>query len=132
MTLIDTNILVDLLTDDPRWAQWSILRLEEASLAGPLLINDIVYAELAARYERIEDLDAMVSGLRLTHVAMPKEALFVAAKAFRRYRKSGGTRSGVLPDFFIGAHAAIAGLPLLTRDRRRYDTYFPTVRLVTP
>ncbi|ODT83376.1 MAG: DNA-binding protein [Pelagibacterium sp. SCN 64-44] len=132
MTLVDTNVLVDLATDDPAWAQWSIARLEEASLSGPLLINDVVYAELAVRYERVEDLDQFVAGLGLRHVAMPRGALFLAAKAFLHYRKSGGTRTGVLPDFFIGAHAAVADIALLTRDRQRYETYFPKVRLIAP
>ena len=132
MTLIDTNVLLDLVTDDQDWAEWSIEQLEAASLRGPLLINDVVYAELSVRYSRIEDLDAFVDAARLEIAAMPRPALFLAGKVFTRYRQSGGTRTGVLPDFFIGAHAAVSKLPLLTRDVGRYQTYFPSLTLVTP
>ncbi|WP_339771072.1 type II toxin-antitoxin system VapC family toxin [uncultured Pseudosulfitobacter sp.] len=132
MTLIDTNVLLDLATDDPRFADWSIAQLEAASLTGPLLINDVIYAELSVRYETKEALDAFVNGIGLKHVAIPAAALFLAGKVFRQYRKAGGTRSGVLPDFFIGAHAAVAQTPLLTRDLGRYRRYYPTVRLITP
>ena len=132
MTLIDTNVLLDLVTDDPAWAAWSAQQLEAASLQGRLVINDIVYAELSIRYVRIEDLDRMVDDAALKIEAMPRAALFLAGKAFERYRRSGGTRTGVLPDFFIGAHAAVASLPLLTRDPRRYRTYYPTVTLLAP
>jgi len=132
VTLVDTNVLLDLVTDDPAWARWSMAQLEAASLAGPLHINDIIYAELAVRYALVEELDKLVAGLGLVHIAMPRGALFLAAKAFQRYRKAGGTRTGVLPDFFIGAHAAVLNLPLLTRDRQRYDSYFPTLELIAP
>ncbi|TPI25020.1 type II toxin-antitoxin system VapC family toxin [Mesorhizobium sp. B3-2-1] len=132
MTLVDTNVLLDLVTDDPKWADWSIGQLEAASLDGPLLINDAVYAELAVRYERIEDLDAFVDEAGLDLAPMPRAALFLAGKVFTQYRKPGGSRTGVLPDFFIGAHAAVNGLPLLTRDIGRYRTYFPSLKLITP
>ena len=132
MTLVDTNVLLDLVTDDPRWATWSIEQLEAAALRGALLINDIVYAELSVRYARIEDLDRFVAAAGLAIAAMPPAALFLAGKVYLRYRGSGGTRSGVLPDFFIGAQAAVAGLPLLTRDAHRYRTYFPSLTLVAP
>ena len=132
MTLVDTNVLLDLVTDDPRWADWSVAQLEAASLAGPLLINDAIYAELAVRYGRIEDLDAFIAEAGLELTPMPRAALFLSGKVFTRYRRAGGTRTGVLPDFFIGAHAAVADLPLLTRDVGRYRSYFPTVRLITP
>ncbi|MBZ9710359.1 type II toxin-antitoxin system VapC family toxin [Mesorhizobium sp. ESP7-2] len=132
MTLVDTNVLLDLVTDDPKWADWSIGQLEAASLDGPLLINDAVYAELAVRYGRIEDLDAFVDEAGLDLAPMPRAALFLAGKVFTQYRKSGGSRTGVLPDFFIGAHAAVNGLPLLTRDIGRYRTYFPSLKLITP
>ncbi|MCX8997910.1 type II toxin-antitoxin system VapC family toxin [Rhizobiaceae bacterium BDR2-2] len=132
MTLVDTNVLLDLVTDDPKWADWSIARLEAASLAGPLLINDVVYAELSVRYERIEDLDAFLDEAGLERVAMPRAALFLAGKVFAHYRKAGGSRTGVLPDFFIGAHAAVEGLSLLTRDIGRYRTYFPSLTLIAP
>ena len=132
MTLIDTNVLLDLVTDDPNWADWSIAQLEAASLNGPLLINDVVYAELAVRYDRVEDLEAFVDEADLAMAAMPRAALFLAGKVFRQYRKLGGSRIGVLPDFFIGAHAAADELPLLTRNVGRYRTYFPTVKLIAP
>jgi predicted nucleic acid-binding protein len=132
MTLIDTNVLLDLVTDDPVWVDWSLAQLETASLAGPLLINDIVYAELAVRYDRIEDLDAFVEAAELTVAPMPRAALFLAGKAFTQYRRAGGIRTGVLPDFLIGAQAAVQRLPLLTRDVGRYRVYFPTVELISP
>lgn len=132
MTLVDTNILLDLVTDDPVWADWSIAQLEAASVNGPLLINDVVYAELAVRYERIEDLEAFLDQAGIEVAPMPRAALFLAGKAFARYRRSNGKRTGVLPDFFIGSHAAISRLPLLTRDVGRYRTCFPTVSLITP
>lgn len=132
MTLVDTNVLLDLVTDDPKWADWSLSQLEAASLDGPLLINDAVYAELAVRYERIEPLEAFVDRAGLEMTAMPRAALFLAGKVFTQYRKAGGSKTGVLPDFFIGAHAAVAGLRLLTRDVGRYRTYFPSLQLIAP
>lgn len=132
MTLVDTNVLLDLVTNDPKWADWSIAQLEAASLDGPLLINDTVYAELSVRYNRIEDLDAFLDDAGLEIAPMPRAALFLAGKVFTQYRKSGGSRTGVLPDFFIGAHAAVNELPLLTRDVGRYRTYFPSLKLITP
>lgn len=132
MTLVDTNVLLDLVTDDPNWADWSIAQLEAASLSGPLLINDVVYAELAVRYDRVEHLEAFIDEAGLTMAYMPRAALFLAGRVFTKYRRSGGSRTGVLPDFFIGAHAAVNELPLLTRDVGRYRTYFPTLKLMTP
>ncbi|MFD2051882.1 type II toxin-antitoxin system VapC family toxin [Mesorhizobium calcicola] len=132
MTLVDTNVLLDLVTDDPKWADWSVAQLEAAGLNGPLLINDAVFAELAVRYDRIEDLDAFVDEAGLEIAPMPRAALFLAGKVFTQYRKSGGSRTGVLPDFVIGAHAAVSSLPLLTRDVGRYRTYFPSLKLITP
>ncbi|EWY41564.1 DNA-binding protein [Skermanella stibiiresistens SB22] len=132
MTLIDTNVLLDLATDDPVWADWSIRQLDTAAVTGPLVINDIVYAELSVGFERIEQLDELLDDAGVTLNEIPREALFLAGKAFRRYRSAGGARSGVLPDFFIGAHAAVLGLPLLTRDAKRDRTYFPSVIMVTP
>ncbi|MDX8527182.1 type II toxin-antitoxin system VapC family toxin [Mesorhizobium sp. MSK_1335] len=132
MTLVDTNVLLDLVTDDPNWADWSVGQLEAASLNGQLLINDAVYAELAVRYARIEDLDAFLDAAGLEMAPMPRAALFLAGKVFTQYRRSGGHKTGVLPDFFIGAHAAVGRLPLLTRDAGRYRTYFPSLKLITP
>ena len=132
MTLVDTNVLLDLLTDDPTWAQWSVRRLDVAASKGALAINDVVYAELSVRFAAIEALDGVLAEATITVAPMPRAALFLAGKAFQRYRASGGVRTGVLPDFFIGAHAAVAGLTLLTRDARRYRRYFPKIDLVTP
>ena len=132
MTLVDTNVLLDLVTDDPVWAEWSLARIEAASLTGPLSINTVIYAELAVRYDRIEALDSFLEDAGIAMVPVPRAALFLAGKVFVQYRKAGGTRTGVLPDFFIGAHAAVDGLPLLTRDVGRYRTYFPSLKLIAP
>lgn len=132
MTLVDTNVLLDLVTDDEKWSDWSLARLEEAALAGPIFINDIVYAEVSIRYDRMEDLDQMLAEAVIEVAPTPRAALFLAGKAYRRYRGAGGTRTGVLPDFFIGAHAAVAGWALLTRDAGRYRGYFPKVTLIAP
>ena len=131
-TLVDTNVLLDLVTDDPRWAGWSVRELERAALRGRLVINDVIYAELSVRFAGIEALDAMVAVVGVSLEALPRPALFLAGKAFLAYRRRGGGRRGVLPDFFIGAHAAVAGLTLLTRDAGRYRGYFPTVEVMAP
>jgi predicted nucleic acid-binding protein len=114
------------------WADWSIRQLDAAALQGPLAINGVVYAELSVRFERIEDLDAVLEEAGIALREIPRAALFLAGKVFQRYRAAGGTRPGVLPDFFIGAHAVVAGMPLLTRDVQRYRTYFPALSLITP
>ena len=132
MTLVDTNILLDLVTNDPSWADWSQRQLEAAAVRGPLLINDVVYAELSVGFLRVEEVDVTIAAAQVEVAPIPREALFLAGKVFRLYRAGGGTRSGVLPDFFIGAHAAVAKVPLLTRDARRYRSYFPTVQLIAP
>jgi predicted nucleic acid-binding protein len=132
VTLVDTNILLDVFTDDPQWVDWSIHQLDVAALRGPLFINDIVYAELSVRFDAIEALDIVLDEAGLVFTATPRPALFLAAKAFKRYRAAGGGKSNVLPDFFIGAHAAVSGLSLLTRDPKRYRTYFPKVDIIAP
>lgn len=132
MVLIDSNVVLDIVTNDEHWFEWSRVRLEDAALAGVLTINDIVYAEVSIGYDNIERVDELVLEMGLAIAPMPREALFLAGKVFQRYRAAGGARQGVLPDFFIGAHAAVAGLPLLTRDARRYRTYFPTLELIAP
>jgi hypothetical protein len=132
VTLIDSNIILDVVTDDPRWAAWSQMQLERASVAGPLVINDIVYAEVSARFEFIEDLDAVLADIGTRLEPMPRAGIFLAAKAYLRYRARGGTRTGVLSDFFVGAHAAADGLVLLTRDGARYRACFPTIRMIVP
>jgi predicted nucleic acid-binding protein len=132
VTLVDTNVILDLVTNDPAWSDWSIAKFEEAALRGPLCINDVVYAELSVRYDRIEDLEALLADAAIDVARMPRDALFLAGKVFVQYRKSGGARTGVLPDFFIGAHAAVSGLALLTRDGGRYRHYFPGMALIAP
>jgi predicted nucleic acid-binding protein len=132
VTLIDTNVLVDVLSDDPNWRSWSEDRLEERSDEGPLLINEVVYAELSLSFASEEELDAAIREFNVVLERSPKSALFLAGHVFERYRRAGGTRTGVLPDLFIGAHAQVARLPILTRDIRRYRTYFPAVELISP
>jgi hypothetical protein len=132
VTLADANVLLDVVTDDPVWIAWSLAALAGAALAGPIFINDVVYAEISTRYASIEELDEMLAGTMIRIAPIPPSALFLAGKAFLRYRKAGGIRTGVLPDFFIGAHAVIEGWPRLTRDPRRYRTYFPTLRVIAP
>ena len=132
MTLVDSNVLLDVVTNDARWADWSQAQLEQAAFAGDLVVNDVIYAEISTRYTTVEALDAMLSALNVGLVAVPKAALFLAGKAYLQYRAAGGIRTGVLSDFFIGAHAAVEQLPLLTRDVRRYRSYFPTVNLIAP
>jgi len=132
--LVDTNVLLDVVLDDPTWADWSQRQLEMASLQGPLVINPVIYSELSMAFARIEELEAVLAegGFELHEI--PREALFLAGKAFLDYRKRSrsAVRRNVLPDFFIGAHAALLGMPILTRDVGRYATYFPTVTLLHP
>ena len=132
MTLVDTNVLLDLVTDNVDRAEWSQRQLEAAAVRGPVLINDVVYAELSVGFHRMKEVNDVLAATQVEAAPIPREALFLAGKVFQRYRAGGGTRTGGLPDFFIGAHAAAAQLPPLTRDVRRYRTYFPTVRLVAP
>ncbi|HWS66593.1 MAG TPA: type II toxin-antitoxin system VapC family toxin [Steroidobacteraceae bacterium] len=132
MVLVDTNVLLDVLQEDPRWAAWSQDRLEAASAGDTLAINPIIYSELSMAFARIEELEAVIVDAALTIEAIPREALFLAGKAFLRYRRSRGTKLSVLPDFYIGAHAAVMQWPILTRDVSRYQTYYPTVPLITP
>jgi len=131
-TLVDTNVLLDLVTNDAKWADRSIRQLDAAALKGPLVINYVVYAELSVRFAAIETLEDTLDEARVAVAPIPRAALFLAGKAFQRYRAAGGTRTGVLPDFFTGAHASVAGLALLTRDAQRYRSYFPAIDLVTP
>jgi predicted nucleic acid-binding protein len=132
LILVDTNVLLDVLTGDPRWADWSQAQLDAAALRDRLAINAVIYAELSMGFGRVEDLDAVLSRTEVGLEEIPRPALFLAGKAFQRYKTRGGTRTGVLPDFFIGAHAAVLGVPLLTRDSRRYADYFPTLELIAP
>ncbi len=132
MLLVDTNVLIDVLEDDPQWAAWSLAQLRAQSQIHALVINPIIYAELSLAFNRFEELDAIVTRLELQMLEIPRPALFLAGKAFIRYRGQGGTRTNVLPDFFIGAHAAVTQMPILTRDAARYQTYFSSVALITP
>jgi predicted nucleic acid-binding protein len=132
LILVDTNVLLDLVTRDPQWAQWSRQQLDLAAARDEIAINDIVYTELSVGYPTIEELDEMIHGAGVINASIPRPALFLAGKAFRRYRLAGGTRTGVLPDFFIGAHAVISDCALITRDAGRYRTYFPGIRLIAP
>jgi predicted nucleic acid-binding protein len=132
MTLVDSNIILDLVTDGEIWADWSQGQLEQAASIGPLVVNDVIYAEISARYATVDAVDAMLRGLDIARVPIPRTALFLAGKAYLRYRATGGLRTGVLSDFFIGAHAAVEQLALLTRDSRRYRSYFPSVELIAP
>lgn len=132
MVLIDTNVLLDVVTNHPQWADWSQNQLEAASARDRLAVNAVVYAEVSIGFRRIEEVESLLAKTRIVVEAIPREALFLAGKAFQRYKRRGGTRTGVLPDFFIGAHAAVLGAPLLTRDSRRYADYFPTVELIAP
>ena len=131
MTLVDTNVLY-VATNDRDWAEWSVNRLDAAAIRGPLLINAVVYAEFSVGFVRVEEVDRVLDGAGFEMVDIPRAALFLAGKVFQRYRAQGGTHTGVLPDFFIGAHAAIAQVPLLTRDPRRYRTYFSGLALIAP
>lgn len=132
MTLIDTNILIDILSADQSWQVWSAMALRQQSEHGSLLINEIIYAELASRYASQHALDRVIEELTLDFEWLPKSALYIAGRAFSDYRRAGGTRTSVLADFFIGAHAAAAGIPILTRDTGRYRSYFPEVELISP
>ena len=132
MILVDTNVLIDIAVDDPRWGNWSADRLAEARESDQLALNAIVYAELSVHFASAEQLEAVLAPFRFERLHLPWEAAFVAGKAFKRYRTRGGNKSAPIPDFFIGAHAATAGLTLLTRDPRRFREYFPSVRLISP
>jgi predicted nucleic acid-binding protein len=130
--LVDTNVLLDVLEEDAEWSGWSQDQLDAASAIDNLAINAIIYSELSIGFARIEELEAVITEASLAVEDIPREALFLAGKAFLRYRRSRGTKRSVLPDFYIGAHAAVRQWPLLTRDVGRYRTYFPTLSLITP
>ncbi len=132
MLLVDTNVLVDVLQSDPEWADWSIAQLRAQSNLHALVINPIIYAEMSLSFSTLEALDEVVATLGLEVREIPRPALFLAAKAYAQYRKRGGSKLQVLPDFFIGAHAAVEGWPLLTRDASRFRTYFPTLDVLAP
>lgn len=130
--LVDSNVLLDIMTEDPRWFSWSARAIEQAADSARLVINPIIYAEVSIRYSRIETLEAALPRSLFDREAIPYEAAFLAGKSFLSYRRAGGQKQLPLPDFFIGAHAAVADYRLLTRDRARYHTYFPALDLITP
>ncbi len=130
--LVDSNVLLDIVTDDPTWYAWSAEHLDACAAAGELCINPIIYAEVSIGFDRIEDLDQAFPTEAFVRLPLPWEAGFLAGKAFLGYRKARGSRTSPLPDFYIGAHAAIEGLSLLTRDAARYRSCFPTVDLICP
>jgi predicted nucleic acid-binding protein len=130
--LVDSNIILDVFLDDPDWADWSESRLEKFSAITKLFINPIVYSEVSIGFKRIEELESVLNRGGFQMLQIPKEALFLAGKAFLQYRKNRGTKRSPLPDFYIGAQAAILKMSLITRDESRYRTYFPTVKLISP
>lgn len=132
MFLVDTNILIDLANQHAEWRAWSAEALGDAMRVGPVSINPIVYAELSVAYDSIEVLDEALEGLGVVRLPLPYEAGFLAGRAFLDYRRAGGLRTSPLPDFYVGAHAAVDNLDVITRDPRRIRTYFPSVKLVSP
>jgi len=131
-TMVDSNVLLDVLTEDPAWFEWSSRSLQECAEDHVLVINPIIYAEVSIGFDRIEDLDAALPESMVERRPIPLEAAFLAGKCFLRYRERGGRRQSTLPDFFIGAHAAVERMRLLTRDASRYRTYFPKLKLICP
>ncbi|MFZ5572170.1 MAG: type II toxin-antitoxin system VapC family toxin [Thermodesulfobacteriota bacterium] len=130
--LVDSNIILDILLDDPNWADWSETVLADASQSSTLYINQIVYTEVSIAFQKIEELESALHNGGFQLLEIPKEALFLAGKAYLRYRKGKGAKQSPLPDFYIGAQAAVLGMDLITRDEGRYRTYFPTVRIICP
>ena len=129
--LVDTNVIIDDITDDPGWADWSMAQLEIGVRDG-LVINPVIYAELCFGFSTAQAVDELVRQFSLSYHEIPRSGLFRAAKAFAAYKRRSGTKRSVLPDFFVGGHAEVTGLPVLTRDTARLRTYFPTVRLICP
>jgi predicted nucleic acid-binding protein len=132
MILVDSNVIIDVLTQDPIWREWSEAALTDAADREEVAINPIIYAEIASGFATMADLDRHLGAGALRRLALPYEAGFVAGLAFVEYRRRGGVRTSPLPDFYIGAHAAVGGLKLLSRDARRYKGYFPRLRLISP
>ena len=132
MLLVDTNVLVDVLQNDPQWADWSIGQLRAQAKLHALAINPVIYAEMSLSFSTLEALDDVVLTMALELREIPRPALFLAARAYALYRRRGGNKGQVLPDFFIAAHAAVEGWPLLTRDASRFKTYFPALDVIAP
>jgi predicted nucleic acid-binding protein len=131
-TLVDSCVLIDVLADDPQWANWSLDQLEACAALAPLVINPLILAEISPRFERASDLEAALAGLPLVREALPWDAAFLAGQAFKVYRQAQGSKTSPMPDFYIGAHALVGQMQLLTRDAARYRSYFPTLALVAP
>ena len=132
ITLVDSNVILDLATDDPKWGAWSAEALLRAADESALAINPLIFAEVSIGFETVEELERLLPPDEFERLALPYEAAFLAGKAFLSYRRKGGARTAPLADFYIGAHAAVGKMRLLTRDPRRYRTYFPTVELIAP
>jgi predicted nucleic acid-binding protein len=130
--LVDSNVILDVAYNDPRWGAWSKAALQQVAVESALIINAIIYAEVSIGYARVEEVEAVLPADRFRRDALPYQAAFLAGKCFLTYRRRGGERTSPLPDFYIGAHAAVRGYRLLTRDTRRFRTYFPTVELIAP
>ncbi len=130
--LVDSNVVLDVMTEDERWFEWSSAALERCAEENVVCVNPVIYAEVSIRFERIEELEAALPADLFERLPIPYEAAFLAGKCFLDYRRRGGRRTSTLPDFFIGAHAAVGGMQLITRDVGRYRTYFPTLRLISP
>jgi predicted nucleic acid-binding protein len=130
--MVDSCVLLDIFTEDTRWLDWSTGALADAANRGDIILNPVIYAEVSVSFERIEELEAVLPGEVFTCRAIPREAAFLAGKCFLKYRRRGGLRTAPLPDFFIGAHALVAGLALITRDAKRFKDYFPTLNLIAP
>ena len=131
-TLVDSNVILDVLTEDPHWFAWSAAQLERLGNEGMLVINPLIYAEISIRFSRVEELEAALPPTFIRREELPWAAAFLAGKCFLRYRQAGGERRSPLPDFYVGAHAAVRGMALLTRDAARYRTYFPKLHLIAP
>jgi predicted nucleic acid-binding protein len=130
--IVDSNVLLDIVTDDPTWGAWSSASLERVAEEAILIINALIYAEVSVGFAQIEALEEALPPDLYRREHLPYEAAFLAGKAFLRYRQAGGARRSPLPDFYVGAHAAVAGYRVLTRDQTRYRTYFPTLQLIAP
>lgn len=131
-TLVDSNVIIDLFDEESEWREWSDAMLSRAARRGPLVINPIVFAEICAGFDSLDDVEAALPQTYVRREALPWEAAFLAGRAFVQYRRRGGTRAAPLPDFYIGAHAAVAGYTLLTRDPLRYRHYFPKLKVIAP
>lgn len=132
MVLVDTNVILDITGSDPKWGKWSALQIEELGERETLAVNPLIYAELSIDYESPDDLDADLDDWGMVKLELPYKAAFAAGRAFLQYRREGGLRRSPMPDFYIGAHAALSGLALLTRDATRYKTYFPKLKIISP